>query len=133
MTLQQGTGLIAHVSPFSGLGMPTPLWWSRLFSTAGLPPPRLVAEHTGWGTMSHEPADRYCPPYFNLGALIAPAAIMTQIGSIIYAEMAHVDSVVEIVYKCQLALTLAIQRLTAAWDDYVSASAPSGERLAVVV
>ena len=30
-------------------------------------------------------------------------------------------------------MTLAIQRLTAAWDDYVSASAPSGERLAVVV
>jgi len=108
-------GLIAHVSPFSGLGMPTPLWWSRLFRTAGLPPPRLVAEHTGWGTMSHEPADRYCPPYFNLGALIAPAAIMTQIGSIIYAEMAHVDSVVEIVYKCQLALTLAIQRLGLPW------------------
>jgi hypothetical protein len=109
-------GLIAHISPFKDRGeMPTSAFWSRLFETAGLGEPPFVCEHTGWGTMSLDPADRYSPPYFNLGMLVAPAEVMAEIGSIIYQEMAHVDAVLETGYRCQLALTLAVQRLGVRW------------------
>src|SRR5262249_32199718 len=89
-------GLIAHVSPFRGnapcalhglphfaeLTAPDSSFgerrlscaesWSRLFTVAGLevPPPRC--EHSGWGILCHDPAARFCPPYFNFGVLIAP-------------------------------------------------------------
>ena len=105
-------GLVAHISPFMDRPeMSTPDFWTRLFAQAGLGEAPLVCEHTGWGTMSREPADRRCPPYFNLGMLIAPAPVMSAIGSVIYEEMAHVDAVLATTYRCQIALALAIQRL----------------------
>jgi hypothetical protein len=109
-------GLVAHLSPFTGRKeMSTPAFWAQVFEAAGLGKPPLVCEHTGWGTMSHDPVDRYCPPYFNLGMLVAPAGIMAAIGAIIYTEMEHVDAVLETPYRCQLALTLAVQRLGVRW------------------
>jgi hypothetical protein len=109
-------GLIAHLSPvMERKEMPTPAFWARVFETAGLGELSLVCEHTGWGTMSHDPADRYCPPYFNLGMLVAPADVMAEIGSIVLTEMEHVDAVLETPYRCQLALTLAVQRLGVQW------------------
>src|SRR5262249_744677 len=128
-------GLIAHVSPFRG-NAPCPLHglphfaeltapdssfgerrlscaesWSRLFTVAGLevPPPRC--EHSGWGILCHDPAAPFCPPSFNFGVLIAPPDLMTAVGQVIYAEMDHVEHVVETCFKCQLALSLALVRL----------------------
>ena len=92
-TLEDGRfgGLIAHVCPFPpGDGE---AWWQRIFSTAGLGTAPLYCQHTGYGFMDDHPARRLCPPYFNLGALIAPASIMTQLGSVIADEMANVDRV----------------------------------------
>jgi hypothetical protein len=105
-------GVVAHISPCAERReMPTPGLWTRVFEEAGLGKPSLVCEHTGWGTMSHDPADRYCPPYFNLGMLIAPAGVIAEIGSIIYREMEHVDAVLATPYRCQIGLALAVRRL----------------------
>lgn len=105
-------GLIAHQSPFKdAVLMPTRTTWARIFEAAGLGPPPFVCEHTGWEASRHDPEDRYCPPYFNLGMLIAPAEVMARIGSTIYEEMAHVDTVLDTHYRCQIAVALAVQRL----------------------
>ena len=105
-------GLVAHISPCAERReMPTPSLWTRVFEAAGLGKPSLVCEHTGWGTMSHDPADRYCPPYFNLGMLIAPAGVIAEIGSIIDREMEHVDAVLATPYRFQIGLALAVRRL----------------------
>jgi len=110
-------GLVAHISPCAERHeMPTPELWTRVFAAAGLGKPPLVCEHTGWGTMSHDPADRYCPPYFNLGVLVAPAGVMAEIGAIIYQEMERVDTVLVTPYRCQIALALAIQKLGLRWQ-----------------
>ena len=110
-------GLIAHVTPFKTRQEHAPEdWWSRVFASAGLGAPPLVCEHTGWPVAPADPAERHCPPYFNLGMLVAPAAVMHAIGDVIYEEMAAVDRVLETPFRCQLALTLAVLRLGIRWD-----------------
>jgi hypothetical protein len=53
---------------------------------------------------------RYCPPYFNLGVLAAPAAVMRRVGSAIYELMTAVDAVERIIYRVQIAVSLAVTR-----------------------
>jgi hypothetical protein len=109
-------GLIAHVSPFlSQPSVSAVEWWTRLFAEARLGPPPLICEHTGWGVMFTEPTARYCPPYFNLGLLVAPPEIMTRLGKVIYAEMEAVNRVLKTHFRCQLALTLAVARTQVGW------------------
>jgi hypothetical protein len=106
-------GLIAHVSPFRHEPEFSPeAWWTRLFAAAGLGPPPLTCEHTGWGVM---PTPQYCPPYFNLGMLVAPREVMSRLGQDIYAELGTVNRVLTTLYRCQLALALAVQRGQVPW------------------
>lgn len=105
-------GLIAHCSPFLELPVKnSQVWWNRLAAGAQLPAPRLSCRHTGYGAMYHEHTASRCPPYFNLGMLLAPADAMSKIGEIIYAEMDHVNEVLTTGFRCQLALALALERL----------------------
>jgi len=115
-------GLIAHVSPFlvenrnrPGSARPNADWWRALYDAAGLEPARPSTQHTGWGFMFSDPAYRDCPPYFNLGVLAAPADAMRRIGATIYREIAHVDSVLHTIFKCQLAVCLARSRHRLPW------------------
>ena len=104
-------GLVAHVSPFPH-EMDTAEMWCRLFAAAGLPDPIFAYEHTAW-----DPADphsrRYCPAYFNLGVLMAPAILMRRIGATIYQDMERVNALMETDYRCQLALSLSLARTAA--------------------
>lgn len=109
-------GLVAHVTPFKTRPEHAPEdWWGRIFASAGLAPPAFPCEHTGWSLTPADEAERRCPPYFNLGMLIAPAEVMRAIGGIVYDEMAAVDRVLETPFRCQLALTLAVVRLGIPW------------------
>lgn len=109
-------GVIAHVSPFMMFNQQFPAqarpnqdWWDALLCQAGLAKTsRTAHEHTGWNFMFSDPSYRYCPPYFNLGFLIAPAARMHRIGEVIYTALDHVDNTLDTFYKCQLAVTLAL-------------------------
>jgi hypothetical protein len=104
------------VSPFKTRPEhPAEEWWARIFASAGLGSPPFVCEHTGWPTDPGHPAERLCPPYFNLGMLVAPAEVMHAIGAVVYDEMAAVDRVLETPFRCQLALTLAMVRLGIPW------------------
>ncbi len=110
-------GLIAHVTPFETHREHAPEeWWRQIFASAGLGAPALVCEHTGWPVAPTDLAKRHCPPYFNLGMLVAPAGVMHAIGAVIYDEMAAVDRVLTTPFRCQLALTLAILRLGVRWE-----------------
>jgi hypothetical protein len=100
-------GLVTHVSPFDGDSAAA---WARLFDAAGLPEPEATEQHTGWEIMEHDPARRFCPPYFNLGMLVAPRSVMTALGAAIFAELDAIDSCGWTVYRCQLAVTLALAR-----------------------
>ena len=103
---QRLRGLIAHVAPFAREED-----WQAIFDSAGLPMPEFSHQHTGWGCMS-ACSVREAPAYFNFGVLMAPAEVMRRIGETIYSEMEAVNRVLETPYRCQLALTLAVTRLS---------------------
>jgi hypothetical protein len=98
-------GVVAHVPPFSRREQ-----WQDVYSTCGLGELKTPCQHTGWGYMFQDESLRYCPPYFNLGVLAAPAAAMRSIGSAIYELMAAVDAVHRTSYRVQIAVSLAVTR-----------------------
>lgn len=59
------SGVQAHVPPF---GMDE---WRYLFRSLDLPEPALF-EHSGWGTMVTNEAQRYSPAYLNSGVVFGP-------------------------------------------------------------
>lgn len=99
-------GLIAHAPPFSDPGL-----WQEIYNAAKLGEVILQHEHTGWGYMFNDDKSRFCPPYFNLGVLCAPARIMKSIGNEIYTLMQCVNSVIETVFRCQISVSLAVTKL----------------------
>ncbi|HUN78372.1 MAG TPA: hypothetical protein VMU32_05595 [Solirubrobacteraceae bacterium] len=108
-------GLIAHLSPFlwseAGQGL-----WREVFHAAGLGEPPMSCEHSGWQSIEHDAARRHCPPYFNLGVLLASREALGALAKTIYSEMEAVERVIETPFRCQLALTLAIQRARVPWE-----------------
>lgn len=96
-------GVIAHTPPF-----PQQATWQAVYDTVGLGRVRTPHEHGGWGYFYGDPERRYCPPYFNFGVLCGPADLMGQIGERIYPLMHKVNGVVETIFRCQLAVSLAI-------------------------
>ena len=110
-------GVIADVSPTF---FPTPyadgvtrggqMFWIDLYELAGLAPPPSMYEHLAWGILDSDPGRRYCPPYFNLGMLAAPASIARRIGEVVIDDMARVDQYLETNFKCQLAVALSLVR-----------------------
>lgn len=103
---QEFAGMIAHMCPFTDSGS---AYWHRLYAHAGLEPPTLTHEHISWGAMAETQETRYCPPYFNLGVLCAPAALMARVGGTIFSSVDRVEELLGDAYlKCQIALTLSI-------------------------
>jgi len=96
-------GVVAHVPP-----LPSRAHWRELYRACGLGDVVTPCEHTGWGYMFADPELRYCPPYFNLGVLAAPAAVMAKVGEAIYDLMSAVDQVERTSYRVQLAVSLAV-------------------------
>lgn len=109
-------GLITHVAPFEP-SVQNFQGWSGLTRAAGLGNPPLVARHSGWGLMDWDLERQYTPPYFNLGVLFCSSDTARALGSRIYEEMTIVDGVLTTVYRCQIALTLAILRLGIPWYE----------------
>lgn len=109
-------GLIAHISPFAGCEGEQVLW-ERIFDAAGLGMPSLDCEHSGWQTMEFDAARRYCPPYFNLGVLLAPRDVLGALAQSIYSEMETVEQVHLTPFRCQIALTMAILRSGVRWHQ----------------
>jgi hypothetical protein len=110
-------GAVGHVSPEvhapafrDGVERRGRGFWDDLYVLAGLTEPALECEHTGWGITDHDPSRRFCPPYFNLGVLMARADVTRRLGEVIFDEMARVHRYVDTRFRCQLALTLAVER-----------------------
>jgi hypothetical protein len=99
-------GVVAHMPP-----LPRREQWQAIYDSCGLGELKTPCEHTGWGYMFQDESLRYCPPYFNLGVLAAPAAVMRSLGSAIYELMAAVDAVERTMYRVQIAVSLAVIRL----------------------
>jgi hypothetical protein len=107
-------GLIAHVAPFEEAPLQA---WTELTEAAGLGKPPLVARHSGWGVMDWAPERQFAPPYFNLGVLFCSSDAARALAARLYEEMEIVNSVRTTVYRCQIALTLAIVRLGIPWYE----------------
>jgi hypothetical protein len=107
-------GSIAHISPFLGCEDEQGLW-EQIFQAAGLGDPSLECEHSGWQAIEFDASRRYCPPYFNLGVLLAPRAVLSALARTIYTEMETVEAVHPTPFRCQIALTLAIVRSGVQW------------------
>lgn len=102
-------GLITHVPPVSRFEV-----WQKFYNACGLGTVEATCEHTGWGCMYNDAGLRFCPPYFNLGVICAPAAHIARIGQEIYALMHTLETVMEapfVHFRCQLALSMAIVKL----------------------
>lgn len=98
-------GVVAHVPPVSRREQ-----WQEIYRACGLGELKTPCQHTGWGYMFKDESLRYCPPYFNLGVLAAPAVVMRRIGGSIYDLMAAVDGVLRTSYRIQIAVSLAVTR-----------------------
>ncbi len=98
-------GVVAHLPP-----LPRREQWQEIYHACGLGDVTTPCQHTGWGYMFSDESQRYCPPYFNLGVLAAPASAMRSIGSGIYDLMAAVDAVHRTNYRVQIAVSLAVAR-----------------------
>ncbi len=109
-------GVIAHVSPFIGYEGEQDLW-EQIFKAAGLEDPALVCEHSGWQVIEFSAARRYCPPYFNLGVLIAQRGVFSKLAESIYSEMETLERIHPTPFRCQLALTMAMMRSDAQWRE----------------
>ncbi len=90
-------------------------WWQLVFDAAGLGQAPYVVQHPAWGVIFGRDTPRLSPPYMNLGVLTAPAGVMQRIGATIYRHMETVSSVVETIFRCQIALTLAIVEQQLPW------------------
>lgn len=98
-------GVVAHLPPLSQLEK-----WQEIYDACGLGELRTPCQHTGWGYMFSDESLRYCPPYFNLGVLAAPAAVMRNLGSDVYELMSTVDAVHRTMYRVQIAVSLGVTR-----------------------
>jgi hypothetical protein len=106
--------VIGHVSPF--IGQPgEQVIWGEIFAAAGLGRPPMVCEHNGWGILETEPARRLCPPYYNLGFVLAACEVMSAVGASILHEIDIVDVVFPTLFRSQLALTMALLRAGLPW------------------
>ena len=95
-------GVMAHAPPF------TPNEWSALFRQAGLTPPELNYECSGWNIMVTDPESRYCPPYFNTGVLAASRRSLELLYDPYMAALQTVRSLYDTYFFEQIALTLAL-------------------------
>lgn len=101
-------GVIAHAPPFlvsSGVS------WKSVFETMDRQIPPDMHQHTGWGMMFEQPEARFCPTYFNFGAVFVSNKILPPLAcayrrQLDVARRANLDYFVH-----QLALTLAIYEL----------------------
>src|SRR5262249_44167813 len=82
-------------------------------SRCGLPAPRLVYEHTGWGYFFSDPRYRYCPPYFNYGVIAVPARLLCQLGQAYAPCLERVRAAFGSYFDGQIALAMAIAQLDA--------------------
>ena len=98
-------GVVAHMPPFDRREQ-----WEAVYRACGLGAPETPCEHTGWGYLFNDETLRRCPPYFNLGVVAAPAAVMRRVGDVIYDLMAAIDAVHRTIYRIQIALALAVTR-----------------------
>ncbi len=105
-------GVVAHMPP-----LPRREQWQEIYDVCGLGELKTPCRHTGWGYMFQDEALRDCPPYFNLGVLAAPAAVMRTVGSSIYELMAAVDAVHPTPYRVQIAVSLAVTRFGLPFRD----------------
>ncbi|HXT19703.1 MAG TPA: hypothetical protein VN923_03035 [Thermoanaerobaculia bacterium] len=103
-------GVVAHLPPVERREQ-----WQEIYDRCGLGPLSTPCEHTGWGYMFADESLRYCPPYFNLGVLAAPADVLRRIGEVIYELMAATDTVARSPYRAQIGVSLAITRLGLPW------------------
>jgi hypothetical protein len=132
-------GLVAHAAPTT-FGRPAYVaddgradgdFWSGLHASAGLEPPALACRHSGWGFMDTDPERRDCPPYFNLGVLAGTRETVARVGARIYEELDAVRRYADTVFRCQLAVTLALARTGAPWRELpVRFNFPNDERFA---
>jgi hypothetical protein len=98
-------GVVALMPP-----LPQFKLWQDIYDHCGLGTVIAEHEHLGWGYYYSDESLRFCPPYFNLGVLCAPSSVMSKIGSEVYDLMHKNVEIHETIYRCQLAVSLAITK-----------------------
>jgi len=102
-------GLIAHIPPFLALSVEGS--WPAIFQRVGLPFPRDLYQHSGYRVMYDDPRHRYSPAYFNMGAVLVPAAMLREIARVFPRWLRAAQTLNLSRYVSQLALSFAIYDL----------------------
>ncbi len=103
-------GVMAHMPPHYG-PMTAPSW-RAVFSAIGRRLPRDLHEHSGFGSMFHDTANRFGPAYFNFGAVFVPGRYLQLLGQFFERSLGLAMSApIHKFFHAQLALTLAMYEL----------------------
>ena len=103
---QKIAGVLAHVCPFKKFDE-----WQKIYDACGMGPVRAPYQHTGWGYLFNDPTLRYCPPYFNFGAVFIPREMAFRIAREIDGLMVRTNKVIENWARNQICFSLAITKL----------------------
>ena len=123
---QRMLGFISHVSPFgfeSHGGISGDETWARMYRAAGLTPPPLTFQYSGWGLdfsefmprphdpiISNHPEHRHCPPYFNYGVIVGPRRYFDRMAASFVQDLETVAGVMDTPYASQIANCIGFER-----------------------
>lgn len=110
---------VQRADAFCGLPAHIPPWeegdrWDELFTGVGLGPAPRVCTPSGESIYPQARGHRM-PPYFNLGVLAAPRALMQRLGEGMLDDLAAVNAVLASYYRCQLAVSVGVCRRAVPW------------------
>lgn len=101
-------GLIAHSPPFLTRPEET---WETIFRKLGRSLPSDLHQHTAWGIWLHRHDVRFCPAYYNFGAVFVPCRFLPDLAAAYTRQLVVAENADVGYFIGQLALTLAIYEL----------------------
>lgn len=113
---QKQFGFIGHYTPFChhiDNHKSNKNWWDEVYKVAELPEPELSQSYTGYTELpeNHKSdQSKSCPYYYNYGFIISPTIYVDKIALTYKQEIINVDSVLDTVYKSQIANSLSYSR-----------------------
>ena len=103
-------GMISWLPPFSKHPESPEEMWRKMFDGYGVPRAPLVHEHTAWELLTHDPKDRYGPPYFNYGFLAAPYSLFDKLCVEVEPADRFTSANMRGNKRTQIAVALALQK-----------------------
>jgi hypothetical protein len=107
-------GVMAHGSPFQLSHAET---WTKLFTDYRTRVPAFSHQHSGWGAMFYDDANRFSPYYLNTGVLFGTRGVYETLYEPYLNALAFVREAMDSYFFEQIALTLALYRSRVPFEE----------------